>query len=75
MEKIFLNKEKFSTEVEDTVKKFRISYIEAIVHLCDEKTIEVELVKPYINNIIKNKLESEARELNYLPHMNTLPGL
>lgn len=75
MEKIFLNKDKFSKEVEDTVKEFQISYIEAIIHLCEDKDIEVETIKKYINNVIKNKLEGEAREFNYLPYQNTLPGL
>lgn len=75
MEKLFLNKEIFSEEVESTVRKHNISYMEAIVSICEEKEIEIELVKKHLSNRIKVKLESEAMELNYIPSGNTLPGL
>lgn len=49
--------------------------MEAIVSICEDKDIEVELVKKHLSNRIKAKLESEAMELNYLPSGNKLLGL
>lgn len=73
MEKLFLSTDKFSGEIEKQVDTLKVSYIEAILQLCEDKDVEVEVVKKYINKNIKGKLEAEARELNYLPYVNQLP--
>tara|TARA_R110002153_G_scaffold55522_10_gene154084 strand:+ start:728 stop:955 length:228 start_codon:yes stop_codon:yes gene_type:complete len=69
----FLNKAKFTKMVEEAVYKKRLSYIDAIVHICDETNIEPEDVNRFITSIVKDKIEAEARSLNYLPKQNTLP--
>jgi hypothetical protein len=43
------------------------------VHLCEQLNLEIEDSKKYINDIIKDKLEAEARSLNFLPKGNKLP--
>ncbi len=68
----FLSKPKFSKLVEDTVRAKRISYMDAILWLCEEHSIEVEDCRKFINSIIKDKLEAEARRLNFLPRTNEL---
>lgn len=68
-----LNKTKFSKMVEDIVHKKNLSYIDAVVHLCDDTNIDPEDVAKFISNILKDKIEAEARNLNYLPRQNTLP--
>lgn len=72
IEEQFLTKAKFSKLVERTVIEKRISYMDAIVWLCEEHNIEIEDVKKFINPIIKDKLEAEARRLNFLPRTNEL---
>ncbi len=69
----FLTKTKFSKMVEKAVIDFRLSYIDAIVHLCDKNDIEMEDVNKFINPTLKEKLEAEAMRLNFLPQQNTLP--
>lgn len=59
--------------MEEAVQKKRLSYIDAIVHLCDNNSIDPEDIGKYISNIIKDKIEAEARKLNFLPRQNTLP--
>jgi hypothetical protein len=59
--------------VEDIVHKKKLSYIDAIVDLCDNINIDPEDVSKFISNILKDKVEAEARSLNYLPKQNTLP--
>jgi len=68
----FLSKPKFSKLVEDTVRAKRISYMDAILWLCEEYSIEVEDCRKFINPIIKDKLEAEAKRLNFLPRTNEL---
>ena len=72
VEEQFLNKPKFSKLIENTVADFKISYMEAILHVCDKNNIEPEDVKKFISPIIKDKLEAEAMALNFLPSGNTI---
>lgn len=73
LEDNFLTKQKFSKLVEQTVRQLNISYMETIIHLSEEHKIELDDMKRYLSPVIKDKLEAEARNLNYLPRENTLP--
>jgi hypothetical protein len=59
--------------VEKAVIDYRLSYIDAIVHLCDKNDIEMEDINKFINPTLKEKLEAEAMRLNFLPQQNMLP--
>jgi len=72
VEENFLTKSKFSKLVERTVIEKRLSYMDAIVWLCEKHNIEIEDCRKFINPIIKDKLEAEARRLNFLPRTNEL---
>lgn len=72
VEESFLTKSKFSKLIERTVIEKRLSYMDAIVWLCEEHNIEIEDCRKFVNPIIKDKLEAEARRLNYLPRTNEL---
>ena len=73
LESQFLNKQKFSKLIEETVLKDRVSYMDAIIGICEKNFIDIEEIKKYGATAIRDKLEVEARELNYLPKQNTLP--
>lgn len=47
--------------------------MDAIVDIMKVNQIEAERVSVLINTSIKDKLEAEARNLNYLERINTLP--
>lgn len=70
---LILNKNKFTKMVEETVQTKQLSYLDAIVWLCEHHNIEIEEVKKYISPVIVNKLEAEARDLNYIQRLNKLP--
>ena len=72
LEEQFLTKPKFSKLVEQTVIDKRISYMDAIIWLCEEHSIELEDIRKFISPIIRDKLEAEARKLNFLPRINEL---
>jgi len=68
----FLNKANFSKLVENTVIEKSIGYMEAILLLCENNDIEPEDVRKFISPIIKDKLQAEAMNLNFLPKTNTI---
>ena len=72
-EKQFLTKTKFAKLVEECVLKNKLSYMDAIITLCDDYEVELEEVRKFISPVIKEKVEAEARHLNFLPRQNTLP--
>ena len=68
----FLNKKKFSKMVETAVRTNGMSYLDAIVWLCEQNNIEVEDIKKYLSPSITENLEKEAMDLNFIPKVNTL---
>ena len=70
---MMLTKARFTKMIEDTVVMKRLSYMDAIIDLCEKNSLEVEDVKKYISDPIKEKLEAEAMKLNFLPRSSTLP--
>lgn len=69
----FLNKQKFTQLVEDSVRINKSSYMDAVIELCSQHNLELEEVRKFISPIIKDKIEAEARKLNFLPRQNELP--
>ena len=76
MELIKMNSKTFSQEIENTVRKQKISYMDAIVHLCELKDLDPGRVNSFINKQIKEKLKVEAINLKLLniPKQGSLPG-
>lgn len=70
---LMLTKNKFSKMVEDAVRLKNLSYIDAIVDLCEKNNIEIADIKKFLSTSIKNKLEVEAQALNFMPKGNSLP--
>ena len=69
----FMTKVKFSKMIEKAVRDLNLSHMDAIIHLCEKHNIEVEDCKKYVSNVIREKLEVEAMNLNYFPKQNELP--
>jgi hypothetical protein len=72
IEEQFLTKSKFTKLIENVVAELRIPYMDAIIKVCETNEIELEDIKKFISPVIKNKLEAEAMELNYLPRKNAI---
>lgn len=70
---MMLTKQKFTKMIEDTVRTKELSYMDSIIYLCEKNNIEIEDMKKYVSDPIKEKLEAEAQSLNFLPRGNTLP--
>lgn len=66
IEKKFLTSTKFTTDVENLVKRTKLNYIDAIVMYCDENNIDILSVPKLISKPLKEKLKCDAIELNYI---------
>jgi len=63
----FLTKSEFTKLVERSVLNKRMSYLEAVLHICEENGIDPEDSKKFISAPIQEKLEAEAMQLNLIP--------
>ena len=72
IEEQFLTKSKFAKLIEATVLETKMTYMDTVLHLCEENNIEPEDVKKFISPVIRDKIEAEAMELNFLPKTNSL---
>jgi hypothetical protein len=70
---LILNKSKFTKMIEKTVQSKKLSYLDAVVYLCEENNIEIDDIRKYISPVVKDKIEVEAQKLNFIPKSNTLP--
>jgi hypothetical protein len=73
MDEVILTKKRFEKMVEETVAARRITYMEAIIDVCESRSIDPADVGKFITPVIKDKVEAEAIELNLMKGGNTLP--
>ena len=73
VEERLMTPKKFSIAIEKTVRQSGISYMDALVDYCNKNQIEPEQIKPLITKSLKEKVEVDARNLNFLPKVATLP--
>jgi hypothetical protein len=62
------NRESFSKDVEQFVIRTGTDYMDAILHICEQRNIEPETAAKLINTNIKNMLERQASDQNLLNH-------
>lgn len=62
----FMSQTKFSSEIEEIVKSSNLSYIESVLHYCEENSIELETVSKLISKPLKERIRCEAMDLNFL---------
>ena len=72
IEEQFLTKSKFTKLIETTVANLKIPYMDAIIKVCETNDIELEDIRKFISPVIKDKLEAEAMDLNFLPKKNSI---
>ncbi len=67
LEKKFFCPSKFAQEIEQLVhRNNEMNYIDAIIHFCEQNSIELESVPKLISKPLKEKIKYEATELNFL---------
>lgn len=63
----------FCMKIEDIVKEKSISHMDAVLWYCEQEGLELEGISPLISKALKEKIEADARELNFLPRQAKLP--
>ena len=63
----------FALKIEDIVKEKRITHMEAVLWFCNKQGIEPDTISSLISKSLKEKIEANARELNFLPRQAQLP--
>jgi hypothetical protein len=64
---MFTNANEFSLYIEELVQDKRLSYMDAVLHYCEQNMLEPADVAALINRSLKDKIENDFRDLNYLP--------
>ena len=64
---------KLSIMIERIAKDSGCNHMDAVIDYCEKNKIEPEQIKPLVTKSLKEKLEVNARELNFLPKVATLP--
>lgn len=71
--KKFRSPNEFSLHIEERVAREKIGYMDAIIQYCSEVDIDVESISKLINQSLKDKVQIEAEENNYLKPRGKLP--
>ena len=66
-----MNSKKFALIIEGLVKDKRISYLDAVLHYCEDNDIDTASVGPLINKSLKEKIKAEAEKLNLVERSST----
>jgi hypothetical protein len=74
-ELVVMTPKKFAMLIEQVVRtgKGTVTYMDAILDYCEKHEMEPDAVAPLISKPLKEKIEADARELNFLPRVATLP--
>jgi len=64
---MFKTANEFSLHIEQMVRDSKMTYMDAVLEYCKENYLEPEDVSKLINRSLKDKIEMNFRDLNYLP--------
>ena len=67
LESKFFCPARFAQEIETLVYENKsMNYIDAIIHFCEQNSIDVESVPKLISKPLKDKIKRDAQELNFM---------
>jgi hypothetical protein len=64
---MFKTSNEFSLHIEKLVQERRLNHMDAVLEYCKENFLEPDDVSRLINKSLKDKIEMNFREMNYLP--------
>ena len=71
--KKFRSPNEFSLHIEERVFREKIGYMDAVIKYCTEVDIDIESISKLINQSLKDKIQTEAEDQNYLKKRGKLP--
>ena len=63
----------FTVAIENIAKEKQNTHMDAVLWYCEQEGIEPDTVGYLISKALKQKIEANARELNFLPKQARLP--
>ena len=63
----------FTLTIENIVKEKGITHMDAVLWYCEQEGLEPDELGTLISKGLKEKIEANARELNFLPRQAQLP--
>ena len=63
----------FSINIENLAKEKNITHMEAVLDYCQRNDLEPDTVGNLISKSLKENIEANARDLNFLPRQAQLP--
>jgi len=63
----------FYTKIVKLVADTKLSYMDAVLHYCDQNNMEPETAAQLVNTKLKAQIREEAEVLNFLPKTAKLP--
>ena len=64
---VFKSSNEFSLHIEHVALEKRLTHLEAVLQFCSQHTIDPDDIASKINKSLKDKIEQDFRDLNYLP--------
>jgi len=71
--KRFRSSNEFSLYIEEKVNYDKIGYMDAVIQYCEEIDIDIESIAKLINQSLKDKIQIEAEDQNYMRSRGKLP--
>ena len=71
--KRFRSSNEFSLYIEEKVNSDKIGYMDAVIQYCEEIDIDIESIAKLINQSLKDKIQIEAEDQNYMRSRGKLP--
>jgi hypothetical protein len=71
--KKFRSPNEFSLHIEERVFREKIGYMDAVIQYCTEVDIDIESISKLINQSLKDRIQTEAEDQNYLKKRGKLP--
>ena len=63
---------KFSLLIEQLVLTKRLTHFEAVMYYCEQNNLEAHTIIKWIDKGMREKIQSNAEDLNYLPKSSSL---
>ena len=63
----------FSLQIEEIVKEKNITHMDAVLWYCEKEGLEPDGLGSLISKGLKEKIEANTRDLNFLPKQAQLP--
>ena len=63
----------FMENIENLVQKTKMSYIDAVMHYCEENKLEPETAGKMIGGKLKQNIQDEAEDLHLIQRTSKLP--